>query len=115
MDNAKEDSYYLNKIINDIKFIITKTQCVSFEEFNSNELLNNTVCFKLIQISENAKWLSVDFIKNNPNLPYQQIKGLRNKIVHDYGKIDLTIIYLTIKNDLPILLNCLIQTKTTRP
>lgn len=32
------------------------------------------------------------------------IKGLRNRIVHEYGNVDLTIVYDTISNDIPNLL-----------
>ena len=30
--------------------------------------------------------------------------GLRNRIVHDYGNVDLNIVYETLKNDIPELL-----------
>lgn len=38
-----------------------------------------------------------------PFIPWMKISGLRNRIVHDYGSIQLDIIYNTVKNDLPIL------------
>lgn len=38
-----------------------------------------------------------------PGIPWMKISGLRNRIVHDYGSIQLDIIYNTVKNDLPIL------------
>ena len=39
-----------------------------------------------------------------PNIPWNKISGLRNRIVHDYGSIQLDIIYNTVKYDLPILI-----------
>lgn len=40
-----------------------------------------------------------------PNIPWMKISGLRNRIVHDYGSIQLDIIYNTVIQDLPLLLN----------
>ena len=39
-----------------------------------------------------------------PNIEWKVIKGLRNRIVHDYGNVDLKIVYETLKNDIPELL-----------
>ena len=47
MDNIKEDSYYISKIINDLEFIINRTENVTLEEFDSDEMLNSAVNFKL--------------------------------------------------------------------
>lgn len=39
------------------------------------------------------------------SIPWNKISGLRNKIEHDYGSIQFEIIYDTIKNDLPVLVD----------
>ena len=57
--------------------------------------------FRLIQISENSDKHTAAFKNSNANLPWREIKGMRNRIVHDYGVVDLTIIYDTITNDIP--------------
>src|SRR5690554_42492 len=100
MDRAKDDKYYLEKVITDIKYLIRVTKDVSKEELEDNETLLDSVMFRFIQISENLKRVSDDLRENNPNIPWHQAIGLRNKIVHEYGKIDLTIIYDVLKHDL---------------
>lgn len=57
--------------------------------------------FRLIQISEAVVKLSDEFKEANQSIPWFAIKGLRNRIVHDYGNVDLTIVYETIKVDIP--------------
>lgn len=57
--------------------------------------------FRLIQISENAKKLTNDFINKHKEIPWIAIYGLRNRIVHDYGNVDLHIIYDTLSKDIP--------------
>lgn len=104
MDNKKTPTYYLSKIIDDIIFVIRNTKDVSIEEFSHNDVLNCAVSFKFIQISENAKQLPESLMFAYPMIPWYKINGLRNRIVHDYGNVQLDIIYDTIIKDLPILL-----------
>lgn len=61
--------------------------------------------FRLIQISENSDKLTEDFKAYHSNIPWRAIKGLRNRIVHEYGNVDLSVVYDTVKNDIPQLLN----------
>ena len=58
MDNVKNDNYYLNKIRTDIEFIIVHMKDVDLQELNDNEVLLDSMLFRMIQISENAKQLS---------------------------------------------------------
>ena len=57
--------------------------------------------FRLIQISENSDRLTDTFKITNSELPWREIKGMRNRIVHDYGIVDMTIIYDTVSKDIP--------------
>ncbi len=58
----------------------------------------------MIQISENAKKLSAEYKTEKCSLPWDELSGLRNRIVHDYGNVDLDIVYETLKYDIPELL-----------
>ena len=109
MDNIKNDSYYVNKIVDDIKFVIGSTANMTLDEFDNNEMVNSAVNFKFIQISENASRLSKELITSAAEIPWNKIKGLRNKIVHDYGNVVMYTIFNTIKKDLPILLEQLMK------
>ncbi len=110
MVNIKNDKYYLEKIITDIKFIMKHMENIDDNEFNNNELLVDSVMFRLIQISENSNRLSNRFKANHSHVPWLAIKGLRNRVVHDYGNVDLSIIYNTAKNDIPSLYKSLTNT-----
>ena len=61
--------------------------------------------FRRIQISENSDRLTDDFKTNYNYVPWRAMKGLQNRIVHEYGNVDLAVIYDTVKNDIPQLLN----------
>lgn len=70
-------------------------------------MLLDSVLFRLIQISENSTKLTEAFKKQYKGVPWHAMKGMRNRIVHDYGEVDLKIVYDTIKLDLPKLVNIL--------
>ena len=57
--------------------------------------------FRLVRIAENSDKLTQEFKMKHKALPWREIKGLRNRIVHDYGFIDLTIIYDNVMNGIP--------------
>ncbi len=101
MDNIKNDDYYIKKLLKDIKFIIEKTNGITLEELETNEVLCDSVLFRLIQISENSAKLTTEFKSIHKDIPWQAIKGMRNRIVHDYGEVEFTIVYQTITEDIP--------------
>ncbi len=102
MDNVKNDLYYANKIQEDLAFIIKHMKDVDEDELAHNELLQDSMMFRLIQISENAKKLSDDFrMREHPTIPWFAMFGLRNRIVHDYGSVDLGIVFETLKISIP--------------
>ncbi|SFU75518.1 HepT-like ribonuclease domain-containing protein [Butyrivibrio sp. M55] len=104
MDNIKNDNYYLEKIKKDIAFIVIHMKDVDLKALNENEVLLDSMMFRMIQISENSKKLSVEYKKGKPDLPWDEMSGLRNRIVHDYGNVDLNIVYETLKYDIPELM-----------
>ena len=104
MDNTKNDNSYLDKIKTDIEFIIVHMKDVDLQELNDNEVLLDSMLFRMIQISENAKRLSEKYKEENTNLPWNELTGLRNRIVHDYGNVDLNIVFETLKYDIPELM-----------
>ena len=110
MDNTKNDLYYIEKLRSDLSFIVAHTKDITPEELGTNEILLDSMLFRLIQVSESAKKLSDDYRNSCPDIPWTAVYGLRNRIVHDYGNVDLGIVYSTIKNDIPGLLEMLNDT-----
>lgn len=104
MDNLKNDHYYIQKLAQDLEFIVIHMQNVDIEELNANEILLDSMLFRMIQISESARKLSDQYKKIHFNIPWNALYGMRNRIVHDYGSVDLNVLYDTLKNDIPELL-----------
>ena len=104
MDNKKDDRYYLQKIITDLAFIVAHTQGISQQELEANEILVDSVMFRLIQVAENSERLTEPFKVKHSSIPWRAIKGLRNRIVHEYGNVDLKVVYDTVRQDIPALI-----------
>ena len=107
MDNTKTDDYYSQRIRKDLEFIVLHMHNIDMEELNLNEILLDSMLFRMIQLSENAKKLSEKYKSEHGGIPWNAMYGLRNRIVHDYGNVDLEVVYDTLKNDIPELLELL--------
>ena len=100
MDNVKNDSYYAQLIIDNIKVIQKYLGNKTYDEFLNDEQLIDAVMFRLIQLIENIKNISTEFKEKNNHIPWGKIMGFRNGIVHEYGETDYTIVYETATEDL---------------
>ncbi|MCF0073962.1 DUF86 domain-containing protein [Dyadobacter sp. CY261] len=63
-------------------------------QFNASLLL-------IINIGEHANRLSENLRNNYPLIPFQQIRGLRNRVAHDYTGIDYEMVFEIVTKDLP--------------
>ena len=97
---VKDDKYYREKLLEDAEFIIQHMSEQTQETLEQNEILLDSMMFRLIQISESAKNISDEYKSKHENIPWTAIYGLRNRIVHDYGNVDLGVIFNTLKYDI---------------
>ena len=58
MDNMKDDNYYIQRIRFDFEFMVVHMRDVDIENLNKDEVLLDSMLFRMIQVSENAKKLS---------------------------------------------------------
>nr|WP_257789578.1 HepT-like ribonuclease domain-containing protein [Acutalibacter muris] len=70
----------------------------SYDIFASNSVYRNAVCLCLLQIGELVNYLSEDFKSTYPQIPWQAIRGMRNVVAHEYGKIDTATVWETAEN-----------------
>ena len=109
MDNIKNYRYYLEKIISDLQFIIEQTKGKTQNEIEENILLIDSIMFRIIQIAENNSRLSDEFKSKYTEIPWMAIKGMRNKIVHNYCVVNMTIVYDTVTRGIPEMYEKLIK------
>jgi uncharacterized protein with HEPN domain len=73
------------------------------QTFFQDELIQTWVIHNIQIIGEAAGKLSREFRALHPEVPWPQISGMRNLIVHDYFGIDLDQVWQVVQRDLPVL------------
>jgi len=71
------------------------------EAFETDEKTQSAVLHQLLVLGEAVKRLSDEFRGRHPGVPWQQIAGMRNWIIHQYADVDLDEVFLTVQRDLP--------------
>lgn len=75
----------------------------SQQAFAKNSAYRNAVSMCVFQICELANHLSDDFRNSHPELPWHQIRGMRNLFAYDYGNMDVVSIWETTCQDIPVI------------
>ena len=72
-----------------------------FGVFVSDKDYFNSVCMSLLQIGELAHHLTTEFTATHADIPWRNIIGLRNIVVHGYGQLDAETVWATLTDDIP--------------
>lgn len=78
--------------------------CKGLDAFQADSMRVDACAFILMQIGELAKIsLTDEFKATVTTIPWKQLYGMRNRIVHGYSGVDMSIVWDTIYEDLPLL------------
>ena len=77
---------------------------MDFATFSNDSKTIAACAMSLTQIGELAAQLDDDFIESNSNIPWRKIRGMRNRIVHDYEGLLLNIVWDVLEEFLPELI-----------
>lgn len=93
----------LDDILSSIAKIERYVGAMDREQFLQDEKTTDAVVRNIEIIGEATRQLPTEFTAVHPDIPWNQMAGLRNRIVHEYFGLDLEIIWTIIEQDLPIL------------
>ena len=97
------DNSYLIDILESARSAIEYMRGKSWDKFSKDSLLQDAVIRRLEIIGEAAGRVSAATQKKYPKLPWQAMKGTRNRVIHEYDSIQLDIIWDITQHDLPFL------------
>jgi uncharacterized protein with HEPN domain len=80
------------------------TKGMSFEDFQTDLKTVKAVLYNLAIIGEAAGGLLPEVEVNYPEIPWVDIRGIRNVVIHEYFRVDLDIVWETVQQDLPSLI-----------
>jgi uncharacterized protein with HEPN domain len=92
------DMYYA------LRKILSFTQGLDKQAFIEDEKTQSSVLYQLVIIGEAVNRLSDTFKNQYSQIPFSEIRGMRNRVVHEYKEVDCDIIWEAIQSDIPLLL-----------
>ena len=88
----------INKAIDSIeKFILG----MNFEQFKNDDKTSSAVIRKFEIIGEATKNIPDQIKEKYPQIPWKDIAGMRDKLIHAYSEVDLNLVWKTILKRLP--------------
>lgn len=97
----KNNFAYIHHIKDSILRISEYIYDVKKKDFLDNYLIQDGVIRQIEIIGEATKNLTLHFRKKYPLIPWKDIAGMRDKLIHDYMGVDIDFVWETAKKDIP--------------
>jgi uncharacterized protein with HEPN domain len=94
----------INDILDAITAVQGYTEGMKYETFAADRKTVDAVIRNLILIGEAASHIPDDFVSEHSDIPWRDMRDMRNFVVHEYFGVSDRIIWETVQNDLPPLL-----------
>ncbi len=101
------DRVYLLDIPDAARLALSYTKDIAVEEFYKNIQCQDSVIHRLEIIDEAARRVSEPTCSAHPEVPGQEMIGLRNVLIYEYDDIDLSVVRHTVRDELPHLISTL--------
>lgn len=73
----------------------------TYDLFIADSVMVEACVFNLSQLGELCRLVDNEYTLSHPQIPWREMYGLRNRIVHDYEGVNLQLVWQIIKEDLP--------------
>jgi uncharacterized protein with HEPN domain len=101
--SQRDDLVYVGHMVDTANKAIGFVRGLTRADFDNNELLRLSLTHLLQVIGEAARRVSLEFRAAYPQVSWKAIVGMRSKVVHDYLSVDEDIVWDTVTNELPSL------------
>lgn len=98
------DNASLLDIVNAARRVLKFAEGLDKSALANNEEKQSAILYQVIVIGEATKRLSSEYRNQHPKIPWKDIAGMRDILVHQYDRINLNTLWDVIQNDIPELL-----------
>ncbi|PIP23941.1 MAG: hypothetical protein COX90_02415 [Candidatus Nealsonbacteria bacterium CG_4_10_14_0_2_um_filter_38_17] len=92
---------YLKDILKSMESIEKFIENMTFEEFKGDDKTTSAVIRKFEIIGEATKKIPQEIRKKYPKIPWKEMAGMRDRLIHFYFGIDYKLVWETIKKKIP--------------
>ncbi|MCZ0861363.1 DUF86 domain-containing protein [Methanocorpusculum sp. MG] len=107
------DKILLCHILQECRKITALTSRITYEEYLGDPTYQDALIRRIEIIGEAAGNLSDEFSRKYPMIPVREMKSMRNVLAHQYFRVDIEYVWLTVINEIPPLLETLNAIHTT--
>ncbi|WP_048151330.1 HepT-like ribonuclease domain-containing protein [Methanolacinia paynteri] len=101
MGRDHRDEAYLSHILEQCEVIMSVSGRITADEFLSDKIYQNAVIRSLEVIGEAAKQVSAEFRSTHPELPWREMAGTRDRLIHGYFSVNLEEVLDMMRKDIP--------------
>ena len=92
---------YLKDIRESIENIEDFVKGMTQEQFEDDDKTSSAVIRKFEIIGEASKYIPEDIRKKYSEIPWKEMAGMRDKLIHAYSEVDFKLVWMTIKQRIP--------------
>ena len=101
---TRDDSVYLSHILDALGQVVEYTKGMDYDRFRATRMVQDAVIRQFEVVGEATKTLSADFRGRHGALPWKDLTGFRDKLIHQYFGVDLATVWRSVVDDVPLLL-----------
>ena len=100
----KDDRVYAGHMLDTARKAVDLVKTKNRSDYDSEAAIRYALAHLLQIIGEAARRISQEFCKAHPEIPWKAIVGMRHKVVHDYMNLDEDVVWDTVQQELPPLI-----------